>query len=131
MHLRIFDELRLRLIAPGLQRACPFLIGHYVGIRDICSTALWVDRHGMTTIIRSLTFDVHPRATLVMLVARGLKDGFLGQQLLMSEDALRETMSAYQEDQKQKQAQAVKKVAKSNRQAGKLFSARTLRTKAW
>ncbi len=85
----------------------------------------------MTTIIRSLTFDVHPRATLVMLVARGLKDGFLGQQLLMSEDALRETMSAYQEDQKQKQAQAVKKVAKSNRQAGKLFSARTLRTKAW
>jgi FKBP-type peptidyl-prolyl cis-trans isomerase FklB len=56
-------------------------------------------------------------------VARGLKDVLSRQQLLMAEDALRETMNAYQEEQKQKQAEAVKKVAESNRQAGEAFLA--------
>ncbi len=59
----------------------------------------------------------------IEVAVRGLRDGFSGQQLLMSEDALRETMSAYQEEQKQKQVEAVKKVVESNRQAGEAFLA--------
>jgi len=57
------------------------------------------------------------------LAARGLKDASAGRQLLMSEDALRETMNAYQESVKQKMADAVKKVAESNRLTGEAFLA--------
>ena len=55
------------------------------------------------------------------VAARGLKDAFLGKQLLMSEDSLNETMSAYQEQQKQKQVEAVKKVAEDNQKTSQAF----------
>jgi FKBP-type peptidyl-prolyl cis-trans isomerase len=48
------------------------------------------------------------------LAVRGMKDAFAGLQLLMTEEALRETMSAYQEQQKQKMVDAMKKVAETN-----------------
>jgi FKBP-type peptidyl-prolyl cis-trans isomerase len=57
----------------------------------------------------------------IELAARGLKDAFSGQQMLMSEDALRETVGAYQEQQKQKQVEAVKKVAEDNQKTSQAF----------
>jgi len=59
----------------------------------------------------------------VDLVARGLKDGFSGGTLLMAEDAIRETMNAYQGDQRQKQAEAVQKAAEANRKTADAFLA--------
>jgi FKBP-type peptidyl-prolyl cis-trans isomerase FklB len=55
--------------------------------------------------------------------ARGLKDAFSGQQLLLSEDTLRETMRAYQEELKQNQARAVQKAAEGNRKEADAFLA--------
>src|SRR5712691_1141143 len=52
---------------------------------------------------------------------KGLKEAFSSQQLLMSEDSLRETMNAYQKDQKQKQAEAAKRVAEANRKTSDAF----------
>ena len=57
------------------------------------------------------------------LAARGMKDASAGRQLLMTEDALRETMGAHQEQQKQKQIDAVKKIAEANKAAGDAFLA--------
>jgi UDP-GlcNAc:undecaprenyl-phosphate/decaprenyl-phosphate GlcNAc-1-phosphate transferase len=42
------------------------------------------------------------------LVVRGLRDGLSGQKLLLSDDELRQAMSAFQAELKQKQAQAAK-----------------------
>jgi FKBP-type peptidyl-prolyl cis-trans isomerase len=57
------------------------------------------------------------------LAMRGMKDAFAGRQLLLTEEALRETMSAYQEEQKQKMVEAVKKVTEANKAAGEAFLA--------
>jgi FKBP-type peptidyl-prolyl cis-trans isomerase len=57
------------------------------------------------------------------LAARGMKDASAGGQLLMTEDALRETMGAYQDRQKQKQIDAVKKITEANKTAGDAFLA--------
>jgi len=61
------------------------------------------------------------------VLARGLKDGFSGEKFLMTENDLRETMSALQDELKQKQAQAVKTVAEANRKEGETFLAQNAR----
>jgi FKBP-type peptidyl-prolyl cis-trans isomerase FklB len=56
-----------------------------------------------------------------------LKDALSNQQLLMAEDALSATLAAYQDEQKEKQAQALKKVGEANRKAGDAFLAENAR----
>jgi FKBP-type peptidyl-prolyl cis-trans isomerase FklB len=55
------------------------------------------------------------------VLASGLTDGFSGHDLLLAEDALRETISAFQGELKQKQAQAVKSAAEINKNEGEAF----------
>ena len=59
----------------------------------------------------------------VDIVARGLKDGFAGEKLLMTEDDLRATMSALTEELRQKQAAAMKALAEENKKKGDAFLA--------
>ena len=57
------------------------------------------------------------------LVVKGLKDALSGQDLLMSEDELRATLNAFQQDARQKQARAVTLAAADNMKAGEKFLA--------
>jgi FKBP-type peptidyl-prolyl cis-trans isomerase len=57
------------------------------------------------------------------LVARGLKDGLSGKKLLLTETDLRDTVSAFQNARKQKQAEAGRAAAEDNRKRGEAFLA--------
>ena len=57
------------------------------------------------------------------LLACGVKDAFSGKELLMGEDALRKTMTAFEDDLKQKQSQALKAPADANRKRGEALLA--------
>jgi FKBP-type peptidyl-prolyl cis-trans isomerase FklB len=57
----------------------------------------------------------------VNLVMKGLKDEVTGKKLLMSEEELRNTMTAYQQELRQKQVQARKVAAMDNRKEGEAF----------
>jgi FKBP-type peptidyl-prolyl cis-trans isomerase len=59
----------------------------------------------------------------VDLLVKGLKDALSGQKLLLSEDDLRATMKGFQEEMRQKQAQAAKIAAEANKKAGEAFLA--------
>jgi FKBP-type peptidyl-prolyl cis-trans isomerase FklB len=57
------------------------------------------------------------------VLVKGLRDGMAGEKLLMTEDDLRATMSAYMEDLRKKQAIAMKAVAEENKKKGDAFLA--------
>jgi FKBP-type peptidyl-prolyl cis-trans isomerase len=57
------------------------------------------------------------------VLVKGLKDGTADQKLLMTEDDLRSTMTAYLEDLRQKQMAAVKALAEGNKKKGDAFLA--------
>ena len=57
------------------------------------------------------------------IVVRGLKDGFAGEKLLMTEDDLRATMGALSEELRQKQVAAMKALAEENKKKGDSFLA--------
>ena len=57
------------------------------------------------------------------LVMKGLKDELTGKKLLLSDDDLRKTMTAYQHELREKQMQALKVVAMENKKAGENFQA--------
>jgi FKBP-type peptidyl-prolyl cis-trans isomerase len=59
----------------------------------------------------------------VDIVMKGLKDELTGKRLLLSEDELRKTMTAYQNELRQKQMQARQMAAKDNKKAGEDFLA--------
>ncbi len=59
----------------------------------------------------------------VNLVVKGMKDELAGKKLLMSDDELRKTMTAYQQELRQKQMQARKMAALDHRKAGDAFLA--------
>jgi len=59
----------------------------------------------------------------VDLVVKGMKDALTGKKLLMSEDELRKTMSAYQTELRRKQMQARKVAALDNKKEGDAFLA--------
>jgi FKBP-type peptidyl-prolyl cis-trans isomerase len=59
----------------------------------------------------------------VDIVVRGLKDGFVGEKLLMTEDDFRATKSAYMEELRKKQAVVMKAVAEENKKKGDAFLA--------
>ena len=65
------------------------------------------------------------------VVAKGLKDVLAGGKLLMTDDEIRATMDAFQQEMTQKQAQALSAVAATNKKAGDAFSPRTARRTAW
>jgi FKBP-type peptidyl-prolyl cis-trans isomerase FklB len=58
----------------------------------------------------------------IEVAVRGLRDGFSGK-LVVSEDTLREILGAYEGEQKQKQADAIKRVADTNKIAADAFLA--------
>jgi FKBP-type peptidyl-prolyl cis-trans isomerase len=55
------------------------------------------------------------------LVVKGLKDELTGKKLLLSDDDLRKTMSAYQHELREKQMQARKVAAMENKKTGENF----------
>jgi FKBP-type peptidyl-prolyl cis-trans isomerase FklB len=57
----------------------------------------------------------------VNLVVKGLKDELTGKKLLISDDELRKTMTAYQQDMRRKQMQERKVAALDNRKEGEAF----------
>jgi len=57
------------------------------------------------------------------LIGKGFKDAFTGGKLLMSDEELRATLSTLQQEMKQKQMQAMSKVAEDNKKAGDAFLA--------
>jgi FKBP-type peptidyl-prolyl cis-trans isomerase FklB len=60
-------------------------------------------------------------------VASGLKDAFAGRDLLMSKDALREATDAFQNELREKQAQAVKTIAEANSKAAEAYLAENVK----
>ena len=68
----------------------------------------------------------------VDLVVKGLKDELTSKKILLSEDELRKTMTAYQQDRQLKQMQERKVAALDNKERrGRLSRRRTKRRKAW
>ncbi len=67
---------------------------------------------------KSQGIDINPD-----LVVKGLRDALSGEKLLMTEDDVRATMTAFQEDLRQKQAQARKTAGEDNKKAGEAFLA--------
>jgi FKBP-type peptidyl-prolyl cis-trans isomerase FklB len=59
----------------------------------------------------------------VDLMVKGLKDELTGKKLLLSDDELRKTMTAYQQELRQKQMQARQTAGMDNKKAGKDFLA--------
>jgi FKBP-type peptidyl-prolyl cis-trans isomerase len=59
----------------------------------------------------------------VDMLMRGIRDGLSGAKLLMTEDELRSTMTAYQEELRQTQAKARKSAEADNKKAGDEFLA--------
>jgi FKBP-type peptidyl-prolyl cis-trans isomerase len=57
------------------------------------------------------------------VVAKGLKDVLAGGKLLMTDDEIRATMDAFQQQMTQKQAQAMSALAETNKKAGDAFLA--------
>jgi FKBP-type peptidyl-prolyl cis-trans isomerase FklB len=57
------------------------------------------------------------------VLVKGLKDGMAGEKLLMTDDDLRATMSAYMEDLRKKQALAMKAAGEENKKKGDAFLA--------
>jgi FKBP-type peptidyl-prolyl cis-trans isomerase len=57
------------------------------------------------------------------VVAKGLKDVLAGGKLLMTDDEIRATMDAFQQEMTQKQTQALSALAESNKKAGDAFLA--------
>ncbi len=57
------------------------------------------------------------------LLVKGMRDTLSGQKLLLSEDDLRTSMKAFQDELAQKQAAAAKVVAEANKKAGAAFLA--------
>ncbi len=57
------------------------------------------------------------------LLAKGLKDAHAGKKLDLSEDDLRNIMSNYQNELKQKQVNALKIISENNKKAGEAFLA--------
>jgi len=57
------------------------------------------------------------------VLVKGLKDGMAGEKLMMTEDDLRATMTAYMEDLRQKQVAAMKALAEENKKKGDSFLA--------
>jgi FKBP-type peptidyl-prolyl cis-trans isomerase len=55
------------------------------------------------------------------ILVRGLRDSLTGEKLLLTEDDLRATMSAYQSELMQKQAEAIKIAAVENKKIGDAF----------
>ena len=66
--------------------------------------------------IKSQGIDIDPS-----LVATGLRDALSGAKLLMTDDDLRATMTALQQEMAQKQAQARSRAADENKKAGETF----------
>ncbi|MCK9196926.1 MAG: FKBP-type peptidyl-prolyl cis-trans isomerase [Syntrophales bacterium] len=63
------------------------------------------------------------------IVIKGLRDSFSGGKLLMSEDELRATLNAYQEEWKKKQLQARKVTGERNMKEGEAFLAENKKKK--
>ena len=59
----------------------------------------------------------------VGMMMKGLKDELTGKKLLLSDDELRKTMTAYQQELRQKQMQARQMAAMDNKKAGEDFLA--------
>jgi len=59
----------------------------------------------------------------IEMLLKGLRDTLSGGKLLLSEDELRTTMNAFQQELAQKQAQAKSAAAETNRKAGEAFLA--------
>jgi FKBP-type peptidyl-prolyl cis-trans isomerase FklB len=57
------------------------------------------------------------------LLVKGLRDALSGGALLMTDEELRATMTAYQTEAQQKQAQAARLAAENNKKAGEAFLA--------
>ncbi|MBI2883567.1 MAG: FKBP-type peptidyl-prolyl cis-trans isomerase [Candidatus Methylomirabilis oxyfera] len=57
------------------------------------------------------------------LVVKGLREALSGEKLLMTDEELRDTMTAYQAEVRQKQAQAARLAAENNKKAGEAFLA--------
>jgi FKBP-type peptidyl-prolyl cis-trans isomerase FklB len=57
------------------------------------------------------------------IMAEGLKDAYAGKKLSIPDNELRNIMSAYQNELKEKQAAAIKNVGDANQKAGKTFLA--------
>jgi FKBP-type peptidyl-prolyl cis-trans isomerase len=57
------------------------------------------------------------------VLVKGLRDGMAGEKLLMTEDDIRATRSAYMEDLRKKQALAMKAAAEENKKKGAAFLA--------
>ena len=57
------------------------------------------------------------------LVARGIKDGFSGGKLLMSDQEIKETMTAFQKEMRAKQEMGLKQAGEKNKREGEAFLA--------
>lgn len=57
------------------------------------------------------------------LVVRGLRHAISGEKLLMTDEEIRATMTAYQAEARQKQAQAARLAAENNKKTGETFMA--------
>ena len=57
------------------------------------------------------------------LVARGIKDGVSGGKLLMSDQEIKETMTAFQKEMRAKQEMALKQAGEKNKREGEAFLA--------
>ncbi len=83
--------------------------------REKTSYAFGVD---MGRNIRRLVIDIEPDA-----MVKGLRDALSGVKLLLTEEELNATLTALQNDLRQRQAAVVQKVAEDNKKAGEAFLA--------
>jgi len=68
--------------------------------------------------LKNQSIDVDPD-----ILARGLKDGLSGGKPPLSEQEIRETMTAFQKEVKAKQEELIKKLAEKNKREGETFLA--------
>lgn len=98
----------------------------YVGMLDAADTSLKTSKDKLSyaigtqigTDMKKQTVDIDPDA-----LAKGLKDGFKGSKLLLTDQEMREALGAFQRQMLAKQAERMRELGAKNKQAGAAFLA--------
>lgn len=98
----------------------------YVGVLDAADPSLKAPKDKVSYAIgvqigadmKRQTVDINPD-----VLAKGLKDGFQGSKLLLTDQEMRETLSGLQQQMAAKQAERMRELGAKNKQAGAAFLA--------
>ena len=98
----------------------------YVGVLDAADSSLKTPKDKVSYAVgaqigadmKRQTVDIDPA-----MLAKGLKDGFQGSKLLLTDQEMREALSGLQQQMAAKQAERMREVGAKNKQAGAAFLA--------